>query len=124
MAAAAAAGLGAPPFEACLRVLWGHLVGDRLRHAAYTLDVAVQELIFIVGPLVALAAAWLAGPAGGLAVIAAVQAAGTLLFTTAPVAWGGGAAALGRSAAKWLRCRRCWSRRCWSVPGWAARWWR
>lgn len=84
LAGAAAAGLGAPPFEACLRVLWTDLVGERLRHAAYTLDVTIQELIFIVGPLLALALVWLAGPAGGLVAIAAVQASGTLVFATAP----------------------------------------
>jgi predicted MFS family arabinose efflux permease len=82
--AALAAGLGAPPFEACLRVLWKDLVGDGLVHAAYTLDIGVQELIYIVGPLVTVAAIGVVGPAGALVAIAAVQVAGTAWFATAP----------------------------------------
>lgn len=83
--AAFAAGLGAPPFESCLRVLWTDLVGERLRHAAYTVDVTLQELIFIVGPLVTVGAVALAGPPGGLVAAAAVQLAGAGVFTSAPV---------------------------------------
>ncbi|WDZ84921.1 MFS transporter [Micromonospora cathayae] len=86
--AAVAAGLGAPPFEAGLRVLWKDLVADRLRHAAYTLDVTIQELIFIAGPLLTMVALAVAGPAGGLLVIAAGQVVGTALFTLAPVVRG------------------------------------
>jgi predicted MFS family arabinose efflux permease len=109
VAAAAAAGLGAPPFEACLRVLWSHLVADQLRHAAYTLDVTAQELIFIVGPVAALAAAHLAGPAGGLAAIAAIQVGGTLVFTSTPVTrrWRGTLAP--RHWAGPLRSTRMWT---------------
>ncbi|MBO4207283.1 MFS transporter [Micromonospora echinofusca] len=83
--AAVAAGLGAPPFEACLRVLWKDLVGERLLHTAYTLDVTVQELIFIAGPVVTVAAVGLAGTAGGLVTIAVGQIVGTAVFTAAPV---------------------------------------
>lgn len=79
-----AAGAGAPPFESCLRVLWTDLVPDRLRPAAYTLDVAVQEVIFIAGPLVTLAATAVAGPTGGLLTTALVQLLGTAVFTAAP----------------------------------------
>jgi predicted MFS family arabinose efflux permease len=92
--AAGLAGLGAPPFEACLRVLWKDLVGERLVHAAYTLDVTIQELIFIVGPLVALGAISVAGSAAGLWAAVAVQLAGTAIFASAPMVnrWRGGTA--------------------------------
>ncbi|WP_203910410.1 MFS transporter [Rhizocola hellebori] len=92
--AAVLAGLGAPPFEACLRVLWKELVGERLVHAAYTLDVTVQELIFIVGPLVALGAIAVGGSAAGLWAAIAVQLAGTAVFASAPMVsrWRGDAA--------------------------------
>jgi predicted MFS family arabinose efflux permease len=83
-AAAALAGFGAPPFEACLRVLWKDLLNERMLHAAYTLDVTTQELIFIVGPLVTLAAVGITGPTGGLVATALVQIGGTLVFTAAP----------------------------------------
>ncbi|GAA5193835.1 hypothetical protein GCM10023322_56700 [Rugosimonospora acidiphila] len=82
--AVAMAGIGAPPFESCLRVLWRDLIAEPLLHAAYTLDVALQELIFIVGPLVALAGYAAGGARGGLVATAASQLAGTLLFVTAP----------------------------------------
>ncbi|MEJ3748051.1 MFS transporter [Actinomycetes bacterium KLBMP 9797] len=80
--AAGLAGAGAPPFEACLRVLWRDLLPAHQVQTAYTLDIAVQEAIFILGPVVTLAAVALAGPAGGLAAAALFQAAGTLWFAT------------------------------------------
>jgi predicted MFS family arabinose efflux permease len=88
---AALAGLGAPPFEACLRVLWRDLLPPAAVPAAYTVDIATQELIFITGPLATVGAVALGGPAAGLAMTAAVQAIGTAWFATAPVVrqWAG-----------------------------------
>jgi predicted MFS family arabinose efflux permease len=82
--AAALAGLGAPPFEACLRVLWRDLLPAVAVPTAYTLDIATQELIFIVGPLATVAAVAAAGPPAGLVTAAAFQFAGTVGFATAP----------------------------------------
>ncbi|GAB2935617.1 MFS transporter [Micromonospora polyrhachis] len=81
---AALAGLGAPPFEAGLRVLWRDLLPAHQVHTAYTLDTATQEIIFVAGPMVTLAATQVAGPVGGLAAAALFQALGTALFVTAP----------------------------------------
>ncbi|HEX5594741.1 MAG TPA: MFS transporter [Micromonosporaceae bacterium] len=78
--AAGLAGLGAPPFESCLRVLWRDLLPAHQVQTAYTLDIAVQEVIFILGPVVTLAAVALAGPGGGLAAAALFQAVGTMWF--------------------------------------------
>ncbi|MEV4756130.1 MFS transporter [Micromonospora sp. NPDC049559] len=83
--AAALAGAGAPPFESGLRVLWRDLLPERQVHTAYTLDTAAQELIFVVGPVVTLAAVAAAGPSGGLYASALLQLAGTAWYTTAPV---------------------------------------
>lgn len=80
--AAALAGAGAPPFESCLRVLWRDLLPAHQVQTAYTLDIAVQEAIFVLGPVVTLAAVGLAGPTGGLAAAALFQAAGTAWFAT------------------------------------------
>ncbi|MFI6763031.1 MFS transporter [Micromonospora sp. NPDC050417] len=80
--AAAIAGAGAPPFESCLRVLWRDLLPAHQVQTAYTLDIAVQEAIFVLGPVVTLAAVGLAGPTGGLAAAALFQAAGTVWFAT------------------------------------------
>jgi len=92
--AAALAGLGAPPFEACLRVLWKDLVAEPLLPAAYTVDVTFQELIFILGPVATVTAVGLAGPRAGLFTAAAVQLLGTLVFASAPAVrrWRGEAA--------------------------------
>jgi MFS family permease len=84
VAAALLAGLGAPPFEAGLRVLWRDLLPEAQVHTAYTLDIAVQELIFICGPLVAVAAVAVGGPTAGLWTTAALQLLGTAWFATAP----------------------------------------
>ncbi|MDQ7910590.1 MFS transporter [Phytohabitans sp. ZYX-F-186] len=92
--AALLAGAGAPPFESGLRVLWRDLLPRSRVHTAYSLDIAVQELIFIVGPLVSVAAIGAGGPAAGLYATAALQLAGTAWFVSAPAvrAWRGVAA--------------------------------
>lgn len=88
---AAVAGLGTPPLEACLRSLWPDLLPPAAVPAAYALDVAVQEVIFVVGPLSTLLAVTVGGPAAGLAVAALLQLAGTAVFVRAPSvrAWRG-----------------------------------
>ncbi|SNY41984.1 MFS transporter [Paractinoplanes atraurantiacus] len=83
-AGAALAGLGTPPMEACLRALWPDLVPPSAVHAAYALDVALQEVIFVAGPLVTLAAVALGGPAAGLLTAAVLQLAGVVAFVRAP----------------------------------------
>src|SRR5262245_64386987 len=91
---AALAGLGAPPFEACLRVLWRELLPPAAVASAYTVDIAAQELIFVLGPLVTAGASGLLGPAGGLVTAGGAQLFGTAWFATAPVVrqWRGEAA--------------------------------
>ncbi|HTJ35752.1 MAG TPA: MFS transporter [Dactylosporangium sp.] len=88
------AGLGAPPFEAGLRVLWRDLLAEEEVPTAYTLDIAVQELIFILGPLVAGAAVALGGGVAGVYATAGLQLLGTVWFVTTPVVrgWRGEAA--------------------------------
>ncbi|MGC5285262.1 MFS transporter [Micromonospora sp. DT231] len=88
---AVVAGLGAPPLEACLRSLWPDLLPPAAVPAAYALDVAVQEVIFVVGPLTTLLAVALGGPVAGLVVAALLQLAGTAAFVRAPAvrAWRG-----------------------------------
>ncbi|SNT64440.1 hypothetical protein SAMN05421812_11738 [Asanoa hainanensis] len=83
LAGAALAGLGTPPLEACLRALWPSLVPSPAVPAAYTLDIALQEIIFVVGPLVTLTAVGIAGPPAGLVAAAACQLAGVIVFALA-----------------------------------------
>ncbi|WP_433382424.1 MFS transporter [Actinoplanes sp. CA-142083] len=79
------AGLGTPPLEACLRALWPDLVAASDVTAAYALDIALQEVIFVVGPLVTIAAVAAAGPAAGLITAAVLQLGGVAAFVRAPV---------------------------------------
>jgi predicted MFS family arabinose efflux permease len=88
LAGAALAGLGTPPLEACLRALWPDLVPPADITAAYALDIALQEVIFVAGPLVALAAVAAAGPAAGLLTAATLQLGGVVAFANAPVVRG------------------------------------
>ena len=81
---AALAGAGTPPLEACLRALWPDLLAPAVVPAAYALDIAVQEVIFVVGPLTTVAAVALGGPSAGLLTAAVLQLAGTAVFATTP----------------------------------------
>ncbi|MFB9238861.1 MFS transporter [Plantactinospora siamensis] len=88
---AAVAGLGTPPLEACLRALWPDLLPAELVQVGYALDIALQEVIFVVGPLTTLGAVALGGPSAGLVAAAGLQLAGTGVFALSrPVrAWRG-----------------------------------
>jgi MFS family permease len=79
--AAAVAGLGTPPLEPCLRALWPHVItdGPTLR-AAFSLDVGLQEIVFVVGPLLSVAAVAVAGHRGGVLGCALFGLVGTLAF--------------------------------------------
>ncbi|WP_433316147.1 MFS transporter [Micromonospora chersina] len=85
---AAVAGLGTPPLEACLRTLWPALLPPATVPTAYTLDIAVQEVIFVVGPLVTLLAVTVAGPAAGLVAAGVLQLAGTAAYALSPAVRG------------------------------------
>ncbi len=78
------AGIGTPPLEACLRALWPDLLDPALVPAAYALDIAVQEVIFVVGPLTTVSAVALGGPSAGLLTAAVLQLAGTAVFALTP----------------------------------------
>src|SRR5215207_6804175 len=89
-AAAAAAGALMPPVGASLRALWPRLFADPdLRAAAYALEASLQEITFIVGPLLVALLTAAASPVLALAVAAVVGGIGTLLIAvTEPVrAW-------------------------------------
>src|SRR5215216_3055149 len=88
--AAAAAGALMPPVGASLRALWPRMFGDpELRAAAYALEASLQEITFIVGPLLVALLTAASSPAVALGVAAVLGGAGTLLIALAePVrAW-------------------------------------
>jgi hypothetical protein len=91
LALAAAAGISQPPIGACMRTLWPELLPDDrdARHAAYSLESVVIEIVYICGPLAIVAGigSWSA-PAAILA-CAGFILAGDLTFSANPVsrAW-------------------------------------
>ena len=83
--AAAAAGALLPPVAASLRSLWPRLFPTPdLRAAAYALEASLQEVFFVVGPLLVAVLAALASPVAALAVAAAAGAVGTTVVALAP----------------------------------------
>jgi len=88
LAVALAAGLATPPLEPALRTLWPSVLLPGQVPAAFALDAAAQELVFVLGPLVVLLAQ-LAGAGGGLVAAGVIGLAGTWWFTRSPAsrAW-------------------------------------
>jgi predicted MFS family arabinose efflux permease len=83
---AAVAGAVAPPLGASMRVLWVSLAGQGPRlQTAYALDAVLDELLFVVGPLLAGGLATLYRPAAGVLATAGLVLAGTLGFVASPV---------------------------------------
>lgn len=77
---AAAAGALLPPVGASLRSLWPRLFPDAERRAAaYALEASLQEIFFVVGPLLVALLTALASPVLALAVAAIAGGAGTAL---------------------------------------------
>lgn len=75
------AGALTPPLEACLRSLWPNLVPDeRQRESAYSLDAALQEMIFVVAPLLVAAVAAAYYPVHAVLATAGITAVGAAAF--------------------------------------------
>ena len=73
-----------PPTSSVLRSQWTNLLEPRLHQAAYALDSTMIEVIFISGPLLTAAIAYVASPAAALIVSAVAVLAGTTIFTALP----------------------------------------
>ena len=83
---AAAAGAAAPPLGASMRVLWLSLVGQGPRlQTAYALDAVLDELLFVVGPLLAGGLAGLYRSVAGVLATAGLAVAGTLGLVASPL---------------------------------------
>ncbi len=77
------AGFAFPPLEPTLRSLWPRVMAPGAQLArAFGADAAAQEVLFILGPLLAVAAAALLGASGGVLVMALAGLIGTALFCT------------------------------------------
>ena len=84
-ACAVLAGATLPPIGACMRALWPSLLpGEELRDTAYALEAWLQELFFVVGPLIVAVLAAVGPPWAAVLVAAALCAVGTAWFALTP----------------------------------------
>jgi MFS family permease len=74
-----------PPLSACLRSLWGRVIGEEAaRDVAYTVDATSQEVIWVLGPLLVALLVGIASPAVAVLCSAAIGALGTAYFDALP----------------------------------------
>ena len=95
--AAAAAGLTAPPVSSVLRSIWPTVAGEDGAKTAYALDAALQEVIFIGGPLLVAVLAVI-DPVAAIVGAGLLSAVGTTVFTRIPPVRAAGPAAERHSA--------------------------
>ena len=89
LAAAAVAGACQPPVGACMRALWPVLLdGPDGRHAAYSLEGAMLEVVYICGPLAIVAGIGSWSTAAAMAACAAFLLVGDLSFSAHPISRG------------------------------------
>ncbi|MDH2416042.1 MFS transporter [Nocardioides sp. CER19] len=85
VAAVAVAGLATPPIEPTLRSLWASMFSDGAElRSAYGVDAAVQEVGFILGPLVTALGIVVLGADGNVVLMAAIGLVGGLMFAVHP----------------------------------------
>jgi MFS family permease len=82
-AASAAAGLTMAPVSSVLRTIWPDVAGADGANTAYALDAALQEMIWVGGPLLVAVLAAI-DPAAAVAGVAVVAGFGTLMFLRIP----------------------------------------
>jgi MFS family permease len=94
VALSALAGVLVPPVSGCARALWPEVTSDPgERESAYGLDAILQEVIWIIGPLLVGVIVAVASPTAAVLAVAGFVALGTTLFASSPLsrAWRGGA---------------------------------
>jgi predicted MFS family arabinose efflux permease len=85
VAATLVAGLLAPPVGPTIRMMWpAMLPRPELRTTAYALEATIQEVIFVVGPLIVAALAASISASAGIVAAGVACIAGTIGFTATP----------------------------------------
>lgn len=77
------AGIGMPPVSGCIKAMWVDLVGRHRLSSAYALESLLQQLFFLLGPLLVAGLVVLGGPETALAGSAVLVAGGTIGFVIA-----------------------------------------
>ena len=84
-AIALVAGATLPPISACIRALYPRLISDPpLLQTAYSVDSAVVEFVFILGPALVAACVAIGHPEAAVFLAALAAAAGTVVFERSP----------------------------------------
>ena len=81
--AAAASGLTIAPVSSALRSIWPEVAGHDGASTAYSLDAALQEMIWVGGPLIVAVLAAI-DPVAAVAGVAVIAGVGTLVFSRIP----------------------------------------
>ena len=84
VAVAGVCGLALPPVSASVRVIWRSMLDGAAFNRVVTLDASLQEISFMIGPLVLVTLATQIGAAEALAVTGVVWAAITIAFGLLP----------------------------------------
>ncbi|HMJ36986.1 MAG TPA: MFS transporter [Baekduia sp.] len=84
LALAGLVGLAQPPVGACVRVIWRRMLDAADFSALVTLDATLQELAFLIGPLLLVGVAQFLGAAAALAVTGVLLGATSALFAVLP----------------------------------------
>jgi predicted MFS family arabinose efflux permease len=85
VAATLVAGLLAPPVGPTIRMMWPSMLPRaELRTTAYALEATIQEVIFVVGPLIVGVLAATISASAGIIAAGVACVAGTIGFTTTP----------------------------------------
>ncbi len=98
VALAGAIGLTQPPIAACVRVAWSRLLERRDQEAIQAVDVACQQVVYIVGPLALVPLATATSPALALQVTGAVLLISASAFARAPATRNADASSAGMRA--------------------------
>jgi MFS family permease len=78
------AGFMQPPVAAAARAVWGRLLDERALHSVLALEASLQELAFMLGPIVLVSLVAHGTPARGLAGAAVIFLLSTLAYALSP----------------------------------------
>ena len=85
IAAAAVAGLLAPPISPTIRMMWPSMLPrPELRTTAFALEAVLQEVLFVAGPLLVAALTTTVSSSAGVAAAAVAGSVGTIAFALTP----------------------------------------
>ena len=90
VACAGVAGIGIPPVSGTVKALWPRLVGPDRVPAAYAVESLLQQIVFLVGPLLLAALVATGGPTVAFIACAALAGGGTVAFVVVAAARGAG----------------------------------